>query len=64
MSEKQMVEYDSAPRVAYDLMIYIAGKEFDTTQQAHGTKDYWFKLYAQCFQAVHGSTAIPILKES
>jgi len=28
------------------------------------TKDYWFKLYAQCFRAVHGSTAVPILKES
>ena len=54
MSEKQMVEYDSAPRVAYDLMVEIAGHESDTKQRERGYREYWLSLYEECYRASHG----------
>jgi len=54
MSDKQIVEYDSAPRVAYDLMQYISSKEFETKQTDHGDREYWLNLYEGCYRVSRG----------
>jgi len=54
MAEKQIIEYDSTPRVAYDLMQHIASQEFNTKQAEHGKREYWTSLYEECYRIAHG----------
>lgn len=54
------VESDSKARVAFDLMEKIAAREStergerSTTGEERNKRDYWLKLYRQCWNATHG----------
>ena len=61
MADKQIVEYDSAPRVAFDLMEKISRRESSAKEREQQVRDYWITLYVQCFSATHGMTAKHIL---
>lgn len=52
---------DSKQRVAYDLMKTIDLCSPLKTEQK--TKDYWLKLYRQCYKATNGTPLESILKE-
>lgn len=52
-------ESDSKTRVALDLMQRIADNERD---QPRSDRDYWLKLYTQCYKAVSGRSLENILK--
>jgi hypothetical protein len=53
------IESDSKTRVAFDLMQRIANHERD---QPTSDRDYWLKLYTQCYKAVSGRSLENILK--
>ncbi len=53
------IESDSKTRVALDLMQRIADNERD---QPRSDRDYWLKLYTQCYKAVSGRSLENILK--
>ena len=46
------VRSDAASRVAFDLMVQIHDFE---DKPAHGSRDYWLKLYRQWYLATHGN---------
>lgn len=43
------VKNDSAERVAYDMMLHIAGYEQGNPEKSK--REYWLKLYQQCLSA-------------
>lgn len=47
------VRAGSRERVAYDLMSRIAGHE--AKEQHPKTREYWLKLYAQCYEVTGGN---------
>lgn len=49
------IKTDSAERVAYDLMNKIA--QFETVKDDAKNREYWLKLYAQCYWATRGKSA-------
>jgi hypothetical protein len=53
MAEKAL-EIDCKERVALDLMLHIANET--STKEQSKSKDYWFSLYAQCYQLAAGSS--------
>jgi hypothetical protein len=53
---------DSGERVAYDLMEKIATHESIAMTEERKKRDYWIKLYHQCFRATRGATPEDILK--
>ena len=54
---------DSPQRVAFDLMQHIGSATYSDLKDAQKTKDYWLKLYRQCYKAAIGSSQESILKE-
>ncbi|NMF90992.1 hypothetical protein [Aromatoleum petrolei] len=54
---------DAKQRVAFDLMKFIGEKCYATDRGAQETKDYWLKLYRQCYKAANGGSVESILKE-
>lgn len=50
--EKVVMQHDSKERVAFDLMDRISRYEGDENVKID--KAYWFKLYAQCWNATRG----------
>lgn len=54
---------DSPSRVAFDLMDKIASRTYDADKEAQKTKDYWLKLYRQCYKATSGFQIESILKD-
>lgn len=57
------VESDSKQRVAFELMKHIGVECFHTDKEAQQTKDYWLKLYRQCYKATKGGSLESIQKE-
>lgn len=50
--ENRNIEMDSKERVAFDLMHKIAISDNETDSK---DREYWFKLYSNCYHAViHG----------
>ncbi len=64
MTDRQLVEHDSAPRAAFDLMMQISSEEATQRGEEHVDREYWIKLYAQCHSVVHGGNAESILGKS
>ena len=62
MAEKLMMDYDSKERVALELMHHISNWE-NITEEAKRSREYWLKLYSQCFRAAVGVHPSRILKE-
>jgi hypothetical protein len=56
------IESESGSRVAYDLMLHIAGHEAPTSEQKK-SRTYWLTLYHQCEKAVAGRSLENILQE-
>jgi len=54
---------DAKQRVAFDLMKHIGNACFDTDKASQKTKDYWLKLYRQCYKAANGGSLESIQKE-
>jgi len=54
---------DAKQRVAFDLMKHIGIECYKTDQEAQKTKDYWLKLYRQCYKAANGGSLESIQKE-
>jgi hypothetical protein len=54
---------DSSSRVAFDLMVHIGLATYHTDQTEQKTKNYWLKLYRQCYKATTGYDQKSILKE-
>ena len=55
------IKSDSEARVAYDLMLFIAGREkIDDTQKS--SRDHWLKLYLQCRRATREATLSHVLE--
>lgn len=52
---------DSQPHVAFDLMKIIADWDNITKEKK---KDYWLRLYRQCYKATSGHVLKSILDES
>lgn len=50
------VQSDSRQRVAYDLMERIAGWDAGKDQEKR-SRDYWLRLYSQCYSVVDGGSA-------
>jgi len=62
--EKSLTQFDCKERVAFDLMVHIAKEIYDDNKKAAWkTKDYWLKLYRQCYKATSGHFQESILKE-
>jgi hypothetical protein len=55
------VTNDSHSRVAYDLMIHISNYESPSESERH-SRDYWLKLYSQCYQASKGRAVMSVLE--
>lgn len=55
------VKSDSNARVAYELMSYISGWE-SAPEAEKRTREYWLKLYWQCYQAADGSSLSHVLQ--
>lgn len=53
------INSDSKSRVAFDLMIFIANSERDQPRQ---DRDYWLKLYNQCYKSASGHSLASVLK--
>ena len=56
------IKNDSNSRVALELMQHIAGWE-DKGEAEKSTRDYWLKLYWQCYQAASGSSLSHVLQK-
>lgn len=54
---------DSSSRVAFEFMVHIGHKVFETDKESQKTKDYWLKLYRQCYKATAGHSSESILKD-
>ena len=52
---------DSKQRVAFDLMKQI--DYYSPLKSEQKSKEYWLKLYRQCYKAASGSALESILKE-
>ncbi len=52
---------DSKSRVALELMKHI--DNFGSLDRDSKNKEYWLKLYRQCYKATHGLTLEDTLKE-
>lgn len=63
MAENVNVSHDSKQRVAFDLMMHISNATYEESQDKQKTKDYWLKLYRQCYKAVNGNSQRSILEE-
>ena len=48
------IKNDSSARVAFELMTYIGGKEHDSNDNRRD-RDYWLRLYCQCYLAAKGA---------
>jgi hypothetical protein len=55
------VRHDSKASVAFDLMKQI--DSFSAIETTKKTKEYWLKLYRQCYKAAEGHSLESILKE-
>lgn len=49
------IQSDSRARVAYDLMLYISGRE-SASEQERRSRGYWLELYSQCYKAASGAS--------
>ena len=49
------IKSDSNARVAYELMLHISGWE-TVSDSDKRNRDYWLKLYWQCYQASSGAS--------
>lgn len=49
------IKSDSNARVAYELMSLIANREKAPATDV-STREYWLKLYWQCYQAANGAS--------
>lgn len=56
------IESDAKQRVAFDLMKHIGNQCYSTDKDTQSTKDYWLKLYRQCYKATNGNSQESILK--
>lgn len=54
------VQSDSRERVALELMARIANTE---NSSETSKREYWLKLYTQCYKATHGYAMKHILKD-
>lgn len=63
MGKENPLVCDSQQRVAFDLMQHIGSATYETDKSAQKTKDYWLKLYRQCYKAADGDSQESILKE-
>lgn len=54
---------DAKQRVAYDLMLTIGTNTFTADKEDQKTREYWLKLYSQCYRATEGNYLESILKE-
>lgn len=57
------VKTDSNARVALELMTHISSWE-NTTDAQKKDRDYWLKLYWQCYQAASGSALSHVLQQN
>jgi hypothetical protein len=57
------VKSDAKQRVAFDLMYHIGSQCYDSDKAAQKSKEYWLKLYRQCWKAANGNALESILKE-
>ena len=57
------IKHDAKSRVALDLMKLIGNQCYDSDKEAQKTKDYWLRLYRQCWKAANGNTLEAIRKE-
>ncbi|MEW6206664.1 MAG: hypothetical protein AB1516_15230 [Pseudomonadota bacterium] len=55
------IKTDSKARVALDLMKHI--DQYSELKTEQKTKDYWLKLFRQCYKAANGQSLESILKE-
>ncbi len=55
------IKQDSKSRVAFDLMLKI--DQHSALQFDQKPKEYWLKLYRQCWKAANGNSLESILKE-
>jgi len=56
------IKSDSNARVAYELMSHISGWE-SASDSDKRKRDYWLKLYWQCYQAASGSSLSHVLQQ-
>ena len=63
LSNPVTITSDAKQRVAYDLMQTIGTKWYDTDNKEPKTREYWLKLYTQCYKATIGSSLKSILKD-
>jgi hypothetical protein len=49
---KSPVAFDADSRVAYDLMHLVSGHEYSDESNHQKNRDYWFRLYHQCWRLV------------
>lgn len=56
------IKNDSNARVAYDLMTHISGWE-EAPRNDKKTRNYWLKLFWQCYQAASGKGLATVLQE-
>lgn len=55
------IKHDSTARVAFDLMRQI--DQHNAPQPSQKPKEYWLKLYRQCWKAANGVSLESTLKE-
>lgn len=63
VSGRVEVSQDERSSVAFKLMQLIAEHEYNKRVEDQKSRDYWLKLYRQCYKATHGSPMELILKE-
>ena len=65
ISKPVKIVSDAKERVAYDLMmtIHVSCKDTVIEKEAQKTREYWLKLYAQCYNAASGHSLKSILKD-
>ncbi len=54
---------DAKQRVAFDLMKHIGYECNSADQELQRTKDYWLRLYRQCYKATSGMYIETVLKD-
>ena len=52
------IKSDATSRVAFDMMQWIAGYE---ASEERKDRDYWLKLYNQCYKAAGGASLKHVL---
>lgn len=62
-TDKLTAVSDSPARVAFELMEKIANSCYESDKQAQKTREYWLKLYRQCYKASSGSDRETILRD-